>query len=284
MNETLYIVGNGFDCHHGIKSRYLDFKEWLNINNYPLFEKVDLSFRDNVEFWSDMETQLGHLNTAQFHEDNFKEICLSANKDFYIHEFQNHSSENALRIMVDELIRNLKTWCLSFDYSHVKADVPLNKDAYFITFNYTDTLERCYGVPNKQIFYIHGRANSDDDLILGSGISSGEIIENKFNGEYTGDEDHDNLISEVGRLKKPVYKIIHRNPQVFKKHEKLKAITIMGFSFSEIDIPYLQHLNTLNPQVVKWNLCFHSLEDLRRIVKFVEASGISCDRLQLSFF
>lgn len=284
MTDKLYIIGNGFDRHHDIKSRYWDFKEWLNINNYPLFEKVDLSFRDNVEFWSDMETQLGHLNTEQFHEDNFKEICLSANKDFYFHELQNHSSENALRKMVDELIRNLKLWCLSFDYSHVKADVSLNKDAYFITFNYTDTLERCYRVPKKQIFYIHGRANSDDDLILGSGISSGDIFDNNFNGEYTGDEDHDNLISEVGRLKKPVCQIIHRNPQVFKKHEEIKAITIMGFSFSEIDIPYLQQLNTLNPQVVKWNLYFHSLEDLRRIVKFVEASRISCNKLQLSYF
>ena len=84
MTDTLYIIGNGFDRHHDIKSRYWDFKEWLNINNYPLFEKVDLSFRDNVEFWSDMEAQLGHLNTEQFHEDNFKEICLSANKDFFL--------------------------------------------------------------------------------------------------------------------------------------------------------------------------------------------------------
>jgi hypothetical protein len=139
-------------------------------------------------------------------------------------------------------------------------------------------------VPKKQIFYIHGRANSDDDLILGSGISSGDIFDNNFNGEYTGDEDHDNLISEVGRLKKPVCQIIHRNPKVFKNHEEIKAITIMGFSFSEIDIPYLQQLNTLNPQVVKWNLYFHSSEDLRRIVKFVEASRISCNKLQLSYF
>ena len=284
MNETLYIVGNGFDCHHDIKSSYKDFKEWLKINNYPLFEKVDWAFRNNTDFWSDIETQLGHLDTEQFHKDNFKEIRLPANKDFYINEFQNHSSEKTLGVMVEEFIENLKMWVLSFDYSQVKAEVPIDKDAYFITFNYSDTLERCYGVPNKQIFYIHGRANSDDELILGSGISSGEIFENNFNGEFTGDEDHDNLIREVGRLKKPISQIIHRNPQVFKKHEELKAITIMGISFSEIDIPYLQHLNTLNPQVVKWNLCFHSLEDLRRIVKFVEASGISCDSLQLSYF
>lgn len=284
MNKTLYILGNGFDCHHGIKSRYSDFKEWMKNNNYPLFEKVDSAFRDNVEFWSDIETQLGHLNTEQFHEDNFKEIILPTNKVFYFHEFQNHSSEKALRIMIDELIRNLKMWCLSFDYSHVKADIIFDKDDFFISFNYTDTLERCYGVPNKHIFYIHGKANSDDDLILGSGISSGEIFENSFNGEYTGNEDHDNLIYEVGRLKKPVYQIIHKNPQVFKKHEEIEAITIMGFSFSEIDIPYLLHLNSINPQIVKWNLCFHTLEDLCRIVKFVKASELSCDRLQLNYF
>ena len=282
--DTLYIIGNGFDLHHGIKSSYLDFKEWLDINNHPLFEKVDLAFRNNTEFWSDMETQLGHLDTEQFHKENFKEVRLPANKNFYFSEFQNHSSEKALRIMVEEFIENFKLWVLSFDYSHVKADVSLNKNAFFITFNYTDTLERCYGVPNNQILYIHGRANSDDKLTLGSGISSGDIFENEFSGEYTGDEDFDNLIMEVGKLKKPVYPIIHRNPQVFKKYEELETITVMGFSFSEIDIMYLERLNSLNPQVAKWNLCFHKFGDLRRIVKFIKTSGISCDRVQLNCF
>ena len=282
--DTIYIIGNGFDSHHEIKSSYLDFKERLDINNHPLFKKVDSAFRYNVEFWSDIETQLGHLDTKQFHKDNFKEIHLPTNKDFYISEFQNHSSEKALRIMVKEFIENLKLWVLSFDYSSVKADVSLNKNAFFITFNYTDTLETCYGVPNNQILYIHGRANSDDKLILGSGISSGDIFETGFSGEYTGDEDLDNLIIEAGKLKKPVYPIIHRNPQVFKKHNELEKITVMGFSFSEIDIPYLERLNSLNPQVVKWNLYFHTFRDLRRIVKFIKKNGISCNRVQLHYF
>jgi hypothetical protein len=29
MEETLYIIGNGFDLHHGIPSKYSDFKIYL---------------------------------------------------------------------------------------------------------------------------------------------------------------------------------------------------------------------------------------------------------------
>ena len=43
---------------------------------------------------------------------------------------------------------------------------------------------------------------------------------------------------------------LHKNGEFEMKYcdTEIKAITIMGFSFSEIDIPYLQQLNTLNPQ------------------------------------
>ena len=40
--RTLYIIGNGFDIYHGIKSKYTDFKHYLYCNNrkvYDLFEK-----------------------------------------------------------------------------------------------------------------------------------------------------------------------------------------------------------------------------------------------------
>ena len=29
MNKMLYIIGNGFDLAHNMKSSYRDFKEWL---------------------------------------------------------------------------------------------------------------------------------------------------------------------------------------------------------------------------------------------------------------
>lgn len=29
MVKSLYILGNGFDIHHGINSKYSDYHEWL---------------------------------------------------------------------------------------------------------------------------------------------------------------------------------------------------------------------------------------------------------------
>jgi hypothetical protein len=38
----------------------------------------------------------------------------------------------------------------------------------FLTFNYTPTLQRLYGVPESNVLHIHGRANlPDSDLIFG---------------------------------------------------------------------------------------------------------------------
>lgn len=31
--ERLYVIGNGFDVHHGIDSKYVDFKKWLMRNH-----------------------------------------------------------------------------------------------------------------------------------------------------------------------------------------------------------------------------------------------------------
>ena len=37
--------------------------------------------------------------------------------------------------------------------------------AKFITFNYTETLERLYSVPADKILHIHGKAHSDSKII-----------------------------------------------------------------------------------------------------------------------
>ena len=38
--KSLYIIGNGFDIHHGIKSRYSDYREWLKEYDFDLYDKL----------------------------------------------------------------------------------------------------------------------------------------------------------------------------------------------------------------------------------------------------
>lgn len=40
FDNVLYIIGNGFDLHHHVKSSYQAFAEWLNKNNRKLYQKL----------------------------------------------------------------------------------------------------------------------------------------------------------------------------------------------------------------------------------------------------
>lgn len=40
MVKSLYILGNGFDIHHGINSKYSDYHEWLEKNDNGTYEKL----------------------------------------------------------------------------------------------------------------------------------------------------------------------------------------------------------------------------------------------------
>lgn len=282
--KHLYVIGNGFDLHHKIKSSYADFKKWLLQNNPRLYNNIDIAYSSTPELWSDLETQLGLINTNSYHKDNFKEICLSTKKDHYIHEFQNHSSEQAFDILIDNLIVSLKSWVNTFSYKNLLPDVSIDKTAFFINFNYTDTLELCYNILPANILHIHGRAATDKTLVLGSGRSSGDIFNDDFYGEIPDSEDHENLIRGVGRIKKPVDKIIHNYKSVFCNHPELEKISIIGFSFSEIDIPYLFEICQKNSRNVNWEIYYHNNEDFIKLKKFTKANKIDNSNLFIKLF
>ena len=38
--KSLYVIGNGFDLHHGIKCSYRDFLVWMGVYFAALLEKM----------------------------------------------------------------------------------------------------------------------------------------------------------------------------------------------------------------------------------------------------
>lgn len=63
--DTLYIIGNGFDIAHGLKTTYNDFKNWLEKLGFRSFVKRMETLYPEVKNgngeWSDIETALGHF-------------------------------------------------------------------------------------------------------------------------------------------------------------------------------------------------------------------------------
>ncbi|WP_265468328.1 AbiH family protein [Aeromonas salmonicida] len=51
--QTLYIIGNGFDLHHGLPTQYKHFKDLLNMVDWQVFDWVDTNVPAD-EDWSDL--------------------------------------------------------------------------------------------------------------------------------------------------------------------------------------------------------------------------------------
>jgi len=60
----------------------------------------------------------------------------------------------------------------------------IDPTAFFLTFNYTPSLQELYGVPDRRILHIHGEANlPDSDLILGHAwhvVMKTQLVEVQF--------------------------------------------------------------------------------------------------------
>lgn len=65
--NTLFVIGNGFDLASGIKSSYYDFKQWLILNKRDqLINLMDIFFSNQREIWGDIEKRLVNMMRIVF--------------------------------------------------------------------------------------------------------------------------------------------------------------------------------------------------------------------------
>ena len=65
FDNVLYVIGNGFDLHHGVMSSYKSFAIWLQQKNRILYEKLNAVCR--VEsLWRDFEGALPYVDRDYF--------------------------------------------------------------------------------------------------------------------------------------------------------------------------------------------------------------------------
>lgn len=178
---NLYIIGNGFDMAHGIKSSCNNFKKYLqsycgneyistltipsiysrrndtdNIETAKMLIKL-ITIAENGSYWSDLENSLEKIDYYRFFE---KEVSDEYNKIV----------AQSLEISVLKIKYFFEEWIKTLNYSNVeKIQSFYNfidpEEDYFITFNYTPLLEKIYGV--KKVCHIHGK--TEENIIFGYG-------------------------------------------------------------------------------------------------------------------
>jgi len=277
----LFIIGNGFDSAHKLKTSYNHFREYLlssnpeiNMDELIIPEEIDdhkggISYNQtevlsmlfylineaegDTEEWNSIESSLGHLNFSEAFDwlDDIRD------KDGDINYFHTSSRNNEIAsnlvIPTKTIQQFFSDWVntINVDLAKPKKGFQelVDTQDYFLTFNYTDTLQDVYGIEEDNICHIHGRQFFE--IFFGHGNTKDRTED--YMRDYIGAEDG---LSEINRqLRKKVEKALENNLYFFNELQgaSIEEIYSYGFSFSKVDTIYLKEIcNRINTENITW--------------------------------
>lgn len=301
----LYVMGNGFDLHHGIQSSYFNFKDFLEENDPDVYNVVDIYLGNIKDFWSDFEKNLAHLDEDKIldHALNFL-VSYGADdwSDANHHDYQ-YEISRIIGPLTSGLKQNFTDWVYQIEIQHRKNQMlDLEKESLFFSFNYTSTLEKLYQIKNANIKHVHGKAiNPDSDLIIGHDYKksknkpdlekirreSGEEIYNEYLGELSGEdvritEGYDIINSYFTDTYKPTSDIIKENKAFFAKMKNIDEIIILGHSLEDVDIPYFEKIfKSVDNLKAKWTISYHDEKDIPKHRQALKNIGIKDNQISI---
>ncbi len=287
--EHLYVIGNGFDLHHEIPSRYIDFHKWLEKNMPKLFSQVIEFFPQSHldEWWSVFEKNLASIDAYGIvYNKTIENIPDVASDNFSDSEW--YDAENAVERQIDDIYSAIeiafRKWVNTLPEGNSQKKISMILGSHFLSFNYTDTLESLYGINSDNILYIHGKAKeTSKKLILGHGTTKKELndliridaIEDDSTLDFITSRAKETAITSIANKRKNVEHNIEENKKWFDSLSNITHIHIYGFSLSDIDMPYMsQILNSVNREIVTIELSFKEAKDKDRISYFINKFNI----------
>lgn len=268
-HKVLYVVGNGLDLHHRIKSSYSDFGLYVKTVDSTLYETIEEYFPIGGD-WSNLEKSLADFDADHLLEDRSM-FCVpyfsEEWSDAYHHDYQ-YEVDNVVRALSDTLKRRFKTWVATLQIpdsrSFTGTLLNLDRNARYLTFNYTPTLQRLYGVPPENVLHIHNEATSEEsDLVLGHARNPCGV---RPRNDIADIEDQDIRIIEATEIidryfsstYKPTKEIIEKHSEFFRNLKAVEQINVMGHSLSEVDLPYMTEIaNNTDKDRVRWVISYH---------------------------
>ncbi|XYB84410.1 bacteriophage abortive infection AbiH family protein [Vibrio parahaemolyticus] len=307
--KRLYIIGNGFDLYHGLPTSYLSFKDYLKNNNIISYDNFNNSFyyyNDINDLWANFEENLSNLDTETV-IDRFSDYLPHFSIDFRDRDMGAFDIE--IKNFVNSITTSLKFSFVDFIKDAVKKGKQ-NKilrsfcnESKFISFNYTNTLEKLYSVNKKDILYIHGNIYDDnEDIILGHGVEPCDIDFGNYisnidnNGVFVEnawldcESDFINIAYNEGAATLEQYylssfknteKILVDNEKFFDSLFNIEEVYVLGHSLSDVDLPYFYRLVKILPRSTKWIVSYYTEEEkIANFFKVVDL-GIEEDSIKM---
>lgn len=301
-DNVLYIIGNGFDLHHNLKTSYYNFAEYLKQNNRTLYDTLEsyiaFPISDN-SLWSRFEENLANLDVDQIIDDNVNYLPNIASDEFRdrdLHAFPD-VMDNLCESLTTDLLQNFLQFIQSVEYPeniHTN-DIEVIKDARFINFNYTPTLERIYNIDRSQINYIHNSAFfGSEDIILGHAVDPSNFEETppehlnedeiaqwyEDNYDYSATTGKENIMQYFERTFKRSEEIIKSNESYFQNLNNINEIYVLGHSISEVDISYFQKVKESVSDKTIWNVSYYNEQSIPHLRNALNSIGV----ININFF
>jgi hypothetical protein len=274
MGKTkLYIIGNGFDLHHEIRSAYSDFKVFLKKGDWILFRLVEDYLPVGKE-WNELEIALGDIDVTYMADRNdiFCPSHSEMTSDSGHHDFQYEIGKTVTNLS-STLRAQLKDWVRQIeipDATSAKNRLStLDINGLYLTFNYTSTLTSVYSVPAVNILHIHGEAAlPDTDLVLGHASNPND---RKSLNDHSGVEDQDTRVTEAYDILdgyfsatfKPSEKIIQKNAPFFAGLRNIEEVFVLGHSLSDVDLNYFAAVvKAIDIDAVRWSIACRDSEEM----------------------
>lgn len=264
--KTLFIIGNGFDIAHDIKSCYKDYHDWLLQHDYHEFvaymESMFPTIKDGEQLlWKDFEEAIGRYDSKQIHERYFQGVDSCQ----YAKETQLRVTER-IKPFVDMIPQRLIEWARDISFPCSPQYEGLTHDSKYLTFNYTKVLENVYGINPCNICHIHGCID-DDKIIVGHNHKRNPQDEddNQFNIEMS----RRNIVELMNKNEKPVMDIIQNNAAFFNSLYDIQRIIVIGHSMAEVDMPYFEEITKHINRDCIWHFYWHATDEQDRFYQLI---------------
>lgn len=184
-DKCLYVIGNGFDIIHQVPSSYYDFRDTLGKRSTLRTTLETFIKKDDI--WGNFEDSLAYLDRELMLDGlddqmSIMDVLDESDDDFSAADFFGSIEETAspVYVLTGDLPRRFRQWINSLKLTSNNQPLKdiIKPSARFINFNYTEFIEDLYGVPRRNVLYLHGdRRNKQDQLVLGHGHDTDALFE-----------------------------------------------------------------------------------------------------------
>lgn len=282
--NTLYIIGNGFDLMHGVRSSYYDFGKSLKRND-SLRHALNIALTPD-DIWADFEESLGKINLDSMASRLLVDTWLEMS-GFYDDEdsaanfyMAVEDAANPIATIANDLPPAFRRWVnklkIGTDDRPLKAVI--NPHGKALSFNYTEFIQSLYHV--DEACYIHGcRVNKQDKLVLGHRPDaeirplSEKHQEPRTYRQAVVDVAQDNVLRVIDEcnedLTKDSREIIEKHREFFDSLSETTQVVVIGHSLSPVDWDYFKEVRRAAPKA-SWFFGLHGLRDLNNVQDLTE--------------